>query len=194
MLDATGAYVHYICYGQSRTTDGHLARMDGESLPAAIIHCRSQFMVANRLIRGSALEASFMDIQESLSQILASKDEFGKLFYHEFLTRHPEVRRYFESVDMKRQGVQLTTAMMIIERYSATPTPAVELYLQYLGTKHHDLGIAREDYPKWVATMCDVLKRFHGDQWDSQLESLWREAFERTIELMFQGYEQHVSV
>ena len=149
---------------------------------------------ANRLVRGSALEASVMDIQESLGQILASKDEFGKLFYDEFLGKHPELRRYFESVDLKRQSVQLTTAMMIIERYCAAPTPAVELYLQYLGTKHHDLGIARDEYPKWVATMCDVLKQFHGDQWDSQLESLWREAFERTIGLMFQGYEQHVSV
>ena len=149
---------------------------------------------AARLVRGSAPEVSFMDIQESLSQILESKDEFGKLFYDQFLTQHPELRRYFESVDLQRQSVQLTTAMMIIERYCATPTPAVELYLQYLGTKHHDLGIAREEYPKWVATMCDVLKQFHGDQWDSQLESRWREAFQRTIQLMFQGYEQHVSV
>ncbi len=135
-----------------------------------------------------------MDLQESLGQILESRDEFGKLFYDKFLSRHPELRRHFESVDLKRQSVQLTTALMIIERYCATPTPAVELYLRYLGTKHHDLGIGREEYPKWVATMCDVLKEFHGQRWNSQLETSWRKAFQLAITLMLQGYEQHVNV
>jgi hemoglobin-like flavoprotein len=135
-----------------------------------------------------------MDIQESLSQILASKDQFGRLFYDQFLTRHPELRHHFESVDLKRQSIQLTTALMIIERYCAHATPAVELYLQYLGTKHHDMGIAREEFPKWVSTMCDVLQQFHGQQWDDHLETQWREAFAQAVRLMFQGYEQHVSV
>jgi hemoglobin-like flavoprotein len=135
-----------------------------------------------------------MDIQESLSRILASKDELGKLFYAKFLTDHPELKPYFDKVDMKRQGIQLTTALMIIERYLANPTPAVELYLQYLGTKHHDLGIAKKYYPMWVATMCDTLEQFHGDQWNETLESQWREAFDRTIRVMFQGYETHVTV
>ena len=135
-----------------------------------------------------------MDIQESLNLILASKDELGKLFYSKFLTTHPELQILFEKVDMKRQGVLLTTALMVIERYLAKPTPAIKLYLQYLGTKHHDLGIAREYYPKWVATMCDTLEQFHGDQWNKPLESQWREAFDCTIHVMFQGYETHVTV
>jgi hemoglobin-like flavoprotein len=135
-----------------------------------------------------------MDIHESLSLILAAKDELGKLFYDAFLTRHPELKVHFENVDMKRQSVQLTTALMIIERFHADPTPAVELYLQYLGTKHHSLGIAKEDYPKWVSTMCDTLKRFHGERWNELVAKQWREAFDRAISMMFQGYDTHVTV
>jgi hemoglobin-like flavoprotein len=135
-----------------------------------------------------------MDLQESLGLILKSRDDFGKLFYDKFLREYPELRAHFEAVDLQRQSVQLTTALMIVERFSATPTPAVELYLQYLGTKHHDLGISRDEYPKWLATMCDVLREFHGDLWDDQLEKAWRDALKNAIRLMFQGYEEHVSV
>ena len=135
-----------------------------------------------------------MKIHESLERVLASRDLVGDMFYDVFLQRFPEVQRYFVGVDMHRQGVLLTTALLVVEQYYRNPRVAIEKYLQYLGTKHHDREIPRELYDKWVDAMLETLHRFHGDEWNQELSDEWREAFGRTIELMFEGYEQRFTV
>jgi hemoglobin-like flavoprotein len=131
-----------------------------------------------------------MDISESLDRILHARDTLGKLFYDHFLSTHPEVQRYFDKVDFNRQRVSLVTALMVIERYYADPAPAVEQYLQYLGTKHSEMGIPGEEYPKWIEAMVETMAQFHGDQWTPVLEKQWREAFGKATESMLDGYEQ----
>lgn len=133
-----------------------------------------------------------MDISESLNRILYARDAVGELFYDHFLATHPEVRHHFNGVDFKRQRVQLVTALMIIERYHVNPTSAVEQYLQYLGTKHSEINIPKEEYGKWTEAMMETMARFHGDEWSSSLEEQWREAIGKAIALMFEGYEDTV--
>lgn len=135
-----------------------------------------------------------MQIQESLNEVLHSKDEFGRLFYDYFLGTHPEFEHFFAQVNMRRQAIMLTTALMILERYYSQPTPAIELYLRYLGTKHHNLGIGTGDFPKFLDALFQTLKRFHGENWDSELERQWRAAIERATSAMFEGYIEHVQV
>ena len=135
-----------------------------------------------------------MDIHESLNCILHARDTLGELFYDHFLGTYPEVQQYFDGVDFKRQRVQLVTALMIIERYHVDPTPAVEQYLQYLGTKHSALNIPKESYGKWAEAMIETMARFHGEDWSSTLEEQWREAIGKATTSMFEGYETRVTV
>jgi len=135
-----------------------------------------------------------MDINESLNRILHARDALGELFYDHFLSTYPELQQHFDGVDFKRQRVQLVTALMIIERYHTDPTPAVEQYLQYLGTKHNELNIPKEGYGKWTGAMIETMGRFHGDDWSSTLEEQWREAIGKATALMFEGYETRVTV
>ena len=135
-----------------------------------------------------------MDIQKSISEILHSKDKFGQLFYERFLDSYPELQHCFTKVDMKRQAIILTTAMMVVERFYSQPTPAIELYMRYLGTKHHEFGVAREDFPKFHTAMFQTLRSFHGDQWNPDVERQWREAFDQTTQAMFEGYRERVQV
>jgi hemoglobin-like flavoprotein len=135
-----------------------------------------------------------MDINESLNRILQARDTVGELFYDHFLSTHPEVQHHFNGVDFKRQRVQLVTALMIIQRYHVDPTPAVEQYLQYLGTKHGEMNIPKEEYVKWTEAMIETMARFHGDEWSSSLEEQWREAIGKAVALMFKGYEEPVEV
>ncbi len=135
-----------------------------------------------------------MDINKSLHQILQAKDSLAKMFYDHFLERYPEVRQYFSKVDFKRQRILLTTALMVIERYHAHPTPAVEQYLQYLGTKHHEIGIPRAAYGKWTVAMLETMQKFHGADWSAELEQQWRSAIEQARELMLQGYDERITV
>lgn len=135
-----------------------------------------------------------MEIHESIQQILQAKDELGVMFYEHFLTQYPEVQRHFQKVDLKRQSILQVTALMIIERHWSHPTPATELYLQYLGMRHQGLQIPKEVFGVWVKAMLETMQKFHGEDWTPSLENQWRQAFDRAIQIMFRGYEQRVII
>ena len=135
-----------------------------------------------------------MNITESLDRILSSKDSLGELFYECFLTKFPEVQKYFSDVDMRRQSVLLTNALVLVHNYSEKGYLAIELYLQLLGTKHSDRKIPKELYPQWIEAMLASLEQFHGAEWSDQLASEWRGALDRATEVMFDGYAQRFHV
>ena len=135
-----------------------------------------------------------MKISQSLDQILDSTDVFGEEFYRSFFEQFPEVRKFFDGVNIYRQSVLLTMALIMVEQCYSTPYVATQRYLQYLGTKHQELKIPEEMYPKWKESMIATLRQFHGDAWDEELESQWRVAIERATELMLEGYKKHFTV
>ena len=135
-----------------------------------------------------------MNIQGSLQQILQEKDRLAEMFYEYFLEAYPELRPLFAKVDFKRQRILLTTGLMVVERHFTHPAPAVEQYLQYLGTKHHEFRIPRAAYEKWTEAMLVTMQRFHGEDWSEDLAQQWRSAIEQACELMFQGYEERITV
>jgi hemoglobin-like flavoprotein len=131
-----------------------------------------------------------LNIHQSLEQILRSKDAFGESFYQVFFDRYPHVRKHFDGVNMRRQAVLLTMALIVIERYYYEPFQATEQYLQYLGTRHKEWEIPRELYPQWADAMLTSLALFHGDQWSDELGRQWQEAIGRATELLFEGYDE----
>jgi hemoglobin-like flavoprotein len=135
-----------------------------------------------------------MDIQESLDFVLQQKELVGEQFYALFLGRYPEVRRHFEGVDLLHQGLMLTMALLAVARHHRAASPATEMYLQYLGTRHHDRGVAAESYPKFRAAFLETLERVHGARWDPDLASQWGEAIDRTTATMLEGYRQRFHV
>ena len=135
-----------------------------------------------------------MDIDQSLERILSSQESLGELFYETFLTRYPEVKKYFEGINLERQAVLLTMAAVVIAQYYSNPYPATKKYLRYLGSKHHDRNIPTELYPKWTEAMLATLKEFHGDDWDNHLAEQWTEAIAVAAERMFEGYQEHFNV
>ncbi len=135
-----------------------------------------------------------MNIQESLHQVLASKKVFGEYFYETFFTRCPEAKKYFAGVNIERQAVLLTMALVVIEKQRESPYLAAEEYLKYLGTKHHAWRIPQHLYADWLDAMMETLAKFHGQDWNEALSRQWREAIEKVIGIMFLGYEQRYTV
>lgn len=131
-----------------------------------------------------------MDLNASLEQILNSGNAFGKRFYEILFDRYPESKQYFNGVDMKRQELVLTMALKLIEQYYTEGYPSIEQYLQHMGTRHSDVGVPRDFYPKWRDAMLHTLEQFHGDEWSESLSDDWSEAIDRASEVMFHGYDQ----
>lgn len=135
-----------------------------------------------------------MDIHESVHRILMQQQTFADLFYLVFLERYPNVRSHFKGVNMRHQGVLLTMALMVMERHYSGSYPATQMYLMYLGTKHHDRGIALALFPHFHDALMATLERFHSTDWNSQLAGQWHEAIDRTIQTMLEGYQEHFNV
>ncbi len=135
-----------------------------------------------------------MRIEESLEQVLNSKQIFGESFYEHFFRDYPEVRPFFEHVNIERQAIQVTMALMVIERQHSQPFLAAESYLKYLGTRHFDRRIPKQLYPRWRANLLNTLKSFHGELWSDELAGQWSDAVDRVTELMFEGYHERFTV
>jgi hemoglobin-like flavoprotein len=135
-----------------------------------------------------------MNIQASLHHILESKETLADLFYLVFLDQYPEVRKHFEGVNLRTQGMLLTMALMVMERHYSGPYPATEMYLKYLGSKHHERGIAPELFPKFRNALLAALERFHGKDWSTPLAGQWTDAIEGTSRTMLEGYRERVHV
>jgi hemoglobin-like flavoprotein len=129
-----------------------------------------------------------MTIQESLRRVLERRDDLAALFYEVFFARHPEARPYFRDVNLKYQTVLLTMALMVVERHYTSGYLATELYLKYLGHKHHLRDVPVEMYPKWIESLLAALGKFHGADWDAEAAGEWRAALDRAAAVMLAGY------
>ena len=135
-----------------------------------------------------------MDMHESLQRILASNQVIGDSFYEALLARHPEFGPYFEGIDLRRQALVLTMQMTVIDGYHRLGGPPARLYLQYLGTKHHNLGIPQELYGPFRDTLLEVLQRFLEEDWTEELAREWKTAIDDASAVMFEGYSKHFMV
>jgi hemoglobin-like flavoprotein len=134
-----------------------------------------------------------MDIHESLHRILERDAELANLFYAAFLER-PGVHDHFRGVDVRRQAVLLTMALMVIERHYQHPYSATNLYLKYLGTRHRDRKIPAELFPEFREVLLTALEKFHGADWDTGLAGQWGAAIDRAMETMREGYRARFTV
>lgn len=129
-----------------------------------------------------------MDIRDSVHEILMRSDALADLFYLVFLDKYPEVQQHFRGVDMKRQNLLLTMALIVVERHAQHRYPSTAAYLHLLGQQHRWRGVPRDLYPKWRDAMLGTLERFHGPRWDTELAAQWRAALDSSIEAMLLAY------
>lgn len=135
-----------------------------------------------------------MDMHESLQVILASNQVIGDSFYEALFARHPEFRPYFEGIRLRRQAVVLTALLTVIEVYHRLRSPPARLLLQYLGTKHRNLGIPQELFGPFRDTLLEVLQRFLEEDWAEELATEWKTAIDDAAAVMFEGYSKDFTV
>lgn len=129
-----------------------------------------------------------MDISASLDRILRHSDTLADLFYLVFLQEFPHVQQHFHGVDMKRQNVLLTLALMAVERHYRHRYAATAAYLHMLGEQHRQRGIGLELYPLWRQALLATLERFHAQEWNEALAAEWRSALDLAIAAMSTAY------
>ena len=130
-----------------------------------------------------------MTITESVHAIMSRSELVVDLFYVKYLDRYPELRDYFEGVEMDQQAVLLTMALTVTQQFYTHRYPAAEQYLFVLGQKHHLRQIPRSLYGEWRDCLLDALQQSLPDDWNGTLEREWTEAINLATEIMHRGYD-----
>ena len=132
-----------------------------------------------------------MDIEQSAAVIFESRNLLADGFYEDFLHEFPAMRKYFKQTDFKRQGVMLTLAISVIERYYTKRTHVCHAYLRELGKSHKDRQIPVSEFGHWINAMFGSLKKFHGDDWSESLATQWLEALNLAVSIMISAYDEN---
>lgn len=114
------------------------------------------------------------------------------LFYIKYLDRYPDVRQYFEGVELQHQAVLLKMALTIIQQRYEHRYPAAEQYLLVLGHRHRLQQVPKDLYFDWRDSMLDTLEQFFGAEWTEALEAEWTTAIDLAAEIMHRGYDEAV--
>lgn len=130
-----------------------------------------------------------MQLDESLQRVLAHKEPIIRRFYDRFLSERPDAERLFAGVDLEKQSLMLTMALIVVEAYSRDSYPAVEHYLHVLGDRHREAGIPRELFVPFRDCLIETIRASQADEWDDDLTEAWMRSLDRATETMFQGYE-----
>tara|TARA_R110002049_G_scaffold27321_2_gene94318 strand:+ start:562196 stop:562591 length:396 start_codon:yes stop_codon:yes gene_type:complete len=130
-----------------------------------------------------------MHITESIDEILRSEHSLGARFYERFFKECPHLQTYFRGVDMDRQAILLTSAIVLVETIQSRKASGLGPYLQMLGRQHQARGISREDFTDWTESMLLTLAEFHGDRWSKSLECEWHQAISNVAQKMLEAYE-----
>ena len=131
-----------------------------------------------------------MDIAQSAQQLLKQKQVVIQKFYDIFLGRYPEVRPYFENVNLRHQATLLTMALIMVESHYSQSYPAITHYLHVLGHRHHQNGVKPEHFAKFRDCLLETLAEFHGEDWSAALAAQWQEAIDKAAGTMLEGYER----
>lgn len=130
-----------------------------------------------------------MQLDESLQRVLSDKQPVIQRFYDRFLLENPEARKLFVDVDLKKQALMLTMALIVTEAHSRDNYPAVEHYLHVLGDRHREAGVPRELFAPFRDCLIETIRERQVDDWDDSLTAQWRAALDRATSTMFDGYD-----
>lgn len=130
-----------------------------------------------------------MDIRASLGLILSTNHpRFSDCFYQTFFGQYPDVKKRFDGVDLKRQGVLLMIAVQVMVEHHLHRHLVMKNYLKLLGHRHRLHEIPVSDYPKFDASLLTALKTFHAELWNENLAAQWAAASTEAIQLMVEGH------
>jgi truncated hemoglobin YjbI len=127
------------------------------------------------------------DSDSPINQVAASYHrarETGKLFdtfYDLFLRKSPEIPPMFARTDFPHQKLMLRESILELLSFAQTGSGREEI--ERLAERHRQLRVKPAHYDLWLDALCEALAK-HDPKFDSTLETLWRSAMKKGIELM----------
>ena len=122
----------------------------------------------------------------SFAQLRDRDTEFTQAFYSTLFANYPQVQPLFKATQMDEQARKLFASLVLVVNNLTKPetlTPA----LQGLGTRHIQYGVLPEHYPMVGQTLLNAMAKTLEEQWTSDVEAAWTEAYSAIAAIMLEG-------
>lgn len=126
-------------------------------------------------------------MNSSFDQVVASyhrarlSGQLFDTFYHLFLAKSPEIPPMFARTDFPHQKLMLRESLLEMLVFAQTGSGRDEIVR--LAKRHSELNVKPAHYDLWLDSLCEALAK-HDPEFSSTLDSLWRDAMRRGIDLM----------
>ena len=129
----------------------------------------------------------------SFALLCDKQEEFTQYFYQTLFTDYPEVRPLFAHTDMAEQPKKLFKALTLTVN-NLTKPDTLSSALKGMGTRHVKYGVFPAHYPMVGNTLIKSMAAMLPDEWTSEMEVAWAEAYAAITALMLEGadYSQQI--
>jgi hemoglobin-like flavoprotein len=125
-------------------------------------------------------------LRSSFELVLDRQPELTPRFYEILFSRYPQARPLFGRRSQAEQAKMLQEALVAVVDH-LEDAGWLESNLKAMGVKHVDYGVTDEMYD-WVGdSLLSTIAEVAGDDWTSELEAAWKEAYGAISALMKQG-------
>ncbi len=129
------------------------------------------------------------DIQASFGRVTTKGDFFGR-FYDIFLASNPAIGPRFVNTDLEAQKKLLRQGVNLAIMFAAGNTIGVS-GIGRIRDSHQKgrLDIPPALYPYWLDSFIKAMAEMDS-QWTPALEKQWRDALQKVINFIIEGYDQ----
>ena len=121
-------------------------------------------------------------LKKSFERLLSEADQFSTYFYEALFRRAPELRMMFRD-DLTGQGMKFMTTLKEVSLHVRDAESESER-LEELGSYHSSLGVTAGNFAPMEEALIDTLKHTLGNEFTSELESAWRNAYAEMSAMM----------
>lgn len=130
--------------------------------------------------------SDYSKLRKSFSSADTADGSFAQYFYQHLFALDPSLERQFENVDMATQGAMvLQTVRVALD--GLEDFDQVRATLESLGRRHEQYGVRPEQYETAAEAFIRALGQTLGEQFDTSLESIWRETLSSVTDAMAAG-------
>jgi len=127
-------------------------------------------------------------LETSFAQIKEKRTDFTDCFYALLFEQYPDVKPLFANVSMEHQPKKLFDSLALVVGSLRNPETLTEP-LKGLGTRHIKYGALPVHYPAVGATLLQAFANILQDDWTSEVEWAWANAYSIVAQIMLEGAE-----
>lgn len=125
-------------------------------------------------------------LRSSFDLIVARQPQITPRFYEILFSRYPQVKPMFGRNSQGAQAEMLQQALVAVMDHLEDAS-WLQQTLHAMGAKHVDYGVTNEMYD-WVGdSLLRTLAEHAGEDWNSEVNAAWSEAYAAIAGLMQQG-------